>query len=48
MLKKYTDINRPVQHYEPACFAGGTLVHTKAGLVPIEKIQVGDLVLSKH
>ena len=34
--------------YEPACFAGGTLVHTKNGLVPIEQIQVGDWVLSKH
>lgn len=34
--------------YEPACFAGGTLVHTKNGLVPIEQIQVGNWVLSKH
>jgi hypothetical protein len=30
------------------CFAAGTLVHTKQGLVPIEQIQVGDWVLSKH
>lgn len=30
------------------CFIAGTLVHTKEGLVPIEKIQVGDWVLSKH
>ncbi|MBR7779250.1 polymorphic toxin-type HINT domain-containing protein [Undibacterium rugosum] len=30
-----------------ACFAAGTLVHTKEGLVPIEKIKVGDWVLSK-
>ena len=30
-----------------ACFAAGTLVHTKDGLKPIEKIQVGDWVLSK-
>lgn len=28
------------------CFAAGTLVHTKDGLVPIEKIKVGDWVLS--
>ena len=31
----------------PGCFAAGTLVHTKEGLVPIEKIKVGDWVLSK-
>jgi hypothetical protein len=30
-----------------ACFAAGTLVHTKDGLKPIEKIQVGDWVLSQ-
>jgi hypothetical protein len=29
-------------------FVAGTLVHTKDGLVPIEKIKVGDWVLSKH
>ena len=35
--------------FEPgACFAAGTLVHTKEGLVPIEQIKVGDFVLSKH
>ena len=31
----------------PNCFAKGTLVHTKEGLVPIEKLKVGDWVLSK-
>lgn len=29
------------------CFAGGTLVHTKEGLKPIQDIKVGDFVLSK-
>ena len=29
------------------CFVAGTLVHTRQGLVPIEKIQVGDWVLSQ-
>jgi hypothetical protein len=29
------------------CFAAGTLVHTKAGLVPIERIRIGDWVLSQ-
>ena len=33
---------------EPGGFAAGTLVHTKESLVPIEKIKVGDWVLSKH
>jgi hypothetical protein len=28
-------------------FVAGTLVHTKAGLLPIEKIEIGDWVLSK-
>lgn len=32
----------------PASFPKGTLVHTQNGLVPIEQIKVGDLVLSKH
>ena len=31
----------------PVCFAAGTLIHTINGLVPIENIQVGDLVLAK-
>jgi intein/homing endonuclease len=29
------------------CFIGGTLVHTKEGLRPIEEIKVGDYLLSK-
>lgn len=29
------------------CFVPGTLVHTIDGLVPIERVRVGDLVLSK-
>jgi len=31
-----------------ACFVEGTLVHTDKGLVPIEQLKVGDMVLSKH
>lgn len=30
------------------CFVAGTLVHTDKGLVPIEQLKVGDMVLSKH
>ena len=30
-----------------SCFVAGTLVHTDKGLVPIEQIKVGDLVLSR-
>lgn len=29
------------------CFIAGTLVHTQNGLVAIEKIKVGDMVLSQ-
>ncbi len=29
------------------CFVAGTLVHTDKGLVPIDKLKVGDLVLSR-
>lgn len=29
------------------CFIAGTLVHTDKGLVPIEQIKVGDMVLSQ-
>ncbi|MCE1182175.1 MAG: HINT domain-containing protein, partial [Rhodocyclales bacterium] len=38
----------PTSQPTPAGFAAGTLVHTQSGLVPIERIQVGDFVLSKH
>jgi len=30
-----------------ACFAAGTLVQTSEGMVPIEEIEIGDLVLSR-
>ncbi len=47
------EVTKPVDEtlkwfeYGGACFAAGTLVHTKEGLVPIEQIKVDDLVLSK-
>ena len=36
------------QTREMGCFVAGTLVHTQQGLKPIEQIQVGDMVLSRH
>ncbi len=38
-LRSVTDVG--------ACFVAGTLVHTDKGLVPIEKLRVGDMVLSQ-
>lgn len=35
------------QSVSMACFVAGTLVHTDKGLVPIEQIKVGDMVLSR-
>ena len=49
VLEKSTAADTTRKWFEPgACFAGGTLVHTKEGLLPIEQIKVGDWVLSKH
>ncbi|MDO8415432.1 MAG: hypothetical protein Q7S87_04395 [Agitococcus sp.] len=33
--------------FDGDCFVAGTLVHTDMGLVPIDKLKVGDLVLSR-
>jgi hypothetical protein len=47
-LEKLTAPDNTQKSFEPgACFAAGTLVRTKDGLVPIEQIKVGDWVLSK-
>ncbi|MDR2189527.1 MAG: hypothetical protein LBE62_16015 [Azonexus sp.] len=50
--KVLAELTKPVdtkrRWFEPgACFAAGTLVHTREGLKPIEQIKVGDYVLSK-
>lgn len=45
-MKKESAMNRFERHSN-GCFAVGTLVHTKEGFQPIEKIQVGDYVLSR-
>ncbi len=49
-----TGIDRPLEttpdekHFPvKSCFPRGTLVHTDEGLVPIEQIKIGDLVLSQ-
>lgn len=48
ILEKMKELSPERKWFEPgACFAAGTLVHTKEGLVPIEQIKVGDWVLSK-
>jgi len=44
--KDFIDVNKELKQ-GLACFAAGTLVHTKEGSVPIEQIKVGDYVLSK-
>ena len=50
VLKEITALPEKPFAFEatPACFPKGTLVHTQKGLVPIEQIKVGDMVLSKH
>ncbi len=40
-MKKY------ISCYSNACFDAGTLVHTEKGLIAIEQLKIGDLVLSK-
>ncbi|MGZ8219882.1 hypothetical protein [Methylomagnum sp.] len=42
-----TESSKTQPTYEGSGFVAGTLVHAKDGLIPIEKIQVGDWVLSK-
>ena len=48
VLEKITTLTeKPFLFETTACFAKGTLVHTREGLVPIENLKVGDWVLSK-
>ena len=48
ILEKITTLTeKPFLFETTACFAKGTLVHTREGLVPIENLKVGDWVLSK-
>jgi Pretoxin HINT domain len=48
----YSDLSIPRKMRRLACartcFVAGTLVHTNEGLMPIEQLQVGDLVLSRR
>ncbi|WP_155988634.1 S8 family serine peptidase [Paenibacillus massiliensis] len=48
--KKVAGVLKVIDVFEDACncFAPGTPVHTDKGMVPIEDIQVGDMVLSKN
>jgi hypothetical protein len=46
MIQKTVDQTQTSPRPAP-CFTAGTMVHTSEGLVPIEKIGVGDWVLSK-
>lgn len=43
VLSDYSGFFRPVHS---SCFAAGTPVHTRDGLVPIEQLRIGDQVLS--
>jgi hypothetical protein len=47
LIKESTTPPKKYSFGGSTCFAKGTLVHTKEGLVPIEKLKVGDLVLSR-
>ena len=40
-----TELKLEVKHIQ--CFPAGTLVHTDKGLVPIQNVKVGDMVLSR-
>ncbi|WP_258028617.1 TIGR04388 family protein, partial [Leptospira inadai] len=39
-------IDKNGEYVQRSCFTAGTLIRTKQGLKPIEKIEIGDLVLS--
>ncbi len=46
-LNQEIEIKDMIQEENQSGFVAGTLVHTDKGLVPIEQIKVGDMVLSK-
>ena len=47
VLNQEKEIKDMIQKENQSGFVAGTLVHTDKGLVPIDQIKVGDLVLSK-
>lgn len=47
-LGEVPQVSRPPQPRRCECFAAGTPVLTASGMLEIERIQIGDLVLTKH
>jgi transcription-repair coupling factor (superfamily II helicase) len=47
VLNKEIEVKGMIQEEKKSGFVAGTLVHTDKGLVPIEQLSVGDMVLSR-